>query len=74
VIGIVVDPGTPDLFEATGEEWLTFVDGNDGGIFAMRFLLLLGDFLFIVFLGTLRTSLLTAEGEPRRWTALAFGS
>jgi hypothetical protein len=73
VIGIVIDPGTPDLFEATGEEWLTFVNGNEGGIIAMRSLFLLGDFLFLLFLGTLRTSLLTAEGEPRRWTALAFG-
>jgi hypothetical protein len=73
VIGIVVDPGTPDLFEATGEEWLTFVNDNEGGIFAMRSLFLLGNFLFLLFLGTLRTSLLTAEGEPRRWTALAFG-
>ena len=74
VTGIVVDPGTPDLFEATGDEWLTFVNGNEGGIFAMRSLLLLGDFLFIVFLGTLRTSLFAAEGGARQWTALSFGS
>jgi hypothetical protein len=74
VIGILVDPGTPDLFEATGEEWLTFVDDKEGGIFAMRSLFLLGDFLFIVFLGTLRTSLFAAEGGPRKWTALAFAA
>jgi hypothetical protein len=73
VIGIFVDPGTPDLFEATGEEWLAFVKGEETGIFAMRSLLLLGDVLFIVFLGALRTSLLAAEGKALQWTALAFG-
>ena len=73
VIGIFVDPGTPDLFDATGEDWLTFVNGEESGIFAMRSLLLLGDVLFIVFVGALRTSLLAAEGKARHWTALAFG-
>jgi hypothetical protein len=74
VTAILLDPGTPGLFEAPGEEWLTFVTGNEGGILASRMLLLLGDFLLIVFLGTLRTSLRTFEGEPGHWTAIAFGS
>lgn len=73
VIGIVFDPGIPDLFVATGEEWLTFVSGNVGGILTSRLLLLIGDFLFILFLGTLRTRLAAAEAEPRHWTAIAFG-
>jgi len=73
VTGILVDPGIPDLFEATGEEWLSFVTGNESGILASRLPFLLGYFLLIVFLGTLRTWLLAAEGEPRQWTAIAFG-
>jgi hypothetical protein len=74
VVGIVVDPGIPDLFVASGDEWLTFVSGNEGGILASRLLLLIGDFLFILFLGTLRTRLFAAETGPGHWTAIAFGS
>src|SRR5215203_1256417 len=73
VVGIAVDPGVPDLFVDSGEEWLTFVSGNEGGILTSRLLLLIGDFLFILFLGTLRTRLFAAEAEPRYWTAIAFG-
>jgi hypothetical protein len=73
VIGILFDPGIPDLFVATGQEWLTFVSGNEGGILTSRLLLLIGDFLFMLFLGTLRTRLFAAEAEPRHWTAIAFG-
>jgi hypothetical protein len=73
VIGILLDPGIPDLFVATGQEWLAFVSGNAGGILTSRLLLLIGDFLFILFLGTLRTRLSAVEAEPRHWTAIAFG-
>jgi hypothetical protein len=74
VIGIASGGEVPDTFEATGEEWLAYITGNEGRILTSRLLLLLGYFLFIVFLGTLRTRLLAFEGEPRHWTALAFGS
>jgi hypothetical protein len=73
VVGIAVDPGVPDLFVDSGEEWLTFVSDNEGGILVSRLLLLIGDFLFILFLGTLRTRLSAVEAEPRHWTAIAFG-
>ena len=73
VAGIAVDPGIPDLFVDSGDEWLTFVSDNEGGILVSRLLLLIGDFLFILFLGTLRTRLSAVETGPRHWTAIAFG-
>jgi len=73
VVGIALDPGIPDLFVASGDEWLTFVSGNEGGILTSRLLLLVGDFLFILFLGVLRTRLYAAETGSRHWTAIAFG-
>jgi hypothetical protein len=42
VLGIVFDPGTPDLFQAAGVEWLSFVTDNEGAIIASRLLFLLG--------------------------------
>ena len=74
IAGIVLDPGIPDLFEASGEEWLTFITGNESGIYVSRLFYLLGNFLLIVFVGTLRTRLSAAEGRPEHWTAIAFGS
>jgi hypothetical protein len=73
VVGIALDPGVPDLFVDSGAKWLTFVSDNAGGINGSRLLLLLGDFLFILFLGTLRTRLSAFEAAPRHWTAIAFG-
>lgn len=73
VIGIALDPGVPDLFVDSGAEWLTFVGDNAGGINASRLALLLGDFLFLLFLGTLRTRLSAFEVAPQHWTAIAFG-
>ena len=73
VVGIALDPGVPDLFVDSGAKWLTFVSDNPGGINVSRLLLLLGDFLFILFLGTLRTRLSAFEAAPRHWTAIAFG-
>ncbi len=73
VVGIAVDPGVPDLFVDSGEEWLTFVSDNEGAILVSRLLLLIGDFLFILFLGMLRTRLSAVEAKPRHWTAIAFG-
>jgi hypothetical protein len=72
-VGVAVDPGVPDLFVDSGDEWLTFVSDNEDGILVSRLLLLIGDFLFILFLGTLRTRLSAVETEPRHWTAIAFG-
>lgn len=74
VIAVFVGGESPDAFEATGDEWLTYVTGNEGQIAASRLLFLLGVFFFIWFVGTLRTWLFAAEGEPRHWTAIAFGS
>jgi len=65
VVGIAVDPGVPDLFVDSGDEWLPFVSNNEDGILVSRLLLLIGDFLFILFLGTLRTRLSAVETEPR---------
>lgn len=74
VVAIVLDPGIPDLFEATGDEWLAFITENESGIYLSRLFFLLGNFLLIVFVGTLRTRLSAAEGHPAHWTAIAFGS
>jgi hypothetical protein len=74
IVGIVLDPGIPDLFVAPGEEWLTFITENESGIYVSRLFYLLGNFLLIVFVGTLRTRLSAAEGSPEHWTAIAFGS
>ena len=74
VIALLVGGGGPDFQNAAGQEWLTYITGNEGQIQASRTLFLLGAFLFLLFLGTLRARLLAAEGEPGRWTAAAFGS
>jgi hypothetical protein len=74
VVGLLLDPGIPDLFEADGDEWLRFVTDNESGILLSRLLFLLGYVALFVFLGALRASLVAVEGEPRRWTAVAFGA
>ena len=74
IAGIVLDPGIPDLFEASGDEWLTFITENESGIYVSRLFYLLGNFLLVLFVGTLRTRLSAAEGRPAHWTAIAFGS
>lgn len=74
MVSIALDPGTPDLFVATGDEWLTFIKENESGIYVARLLFLLGVFALILFVGTLRTRLSAGEGPPGHWTALAFGS
>ena len=75
VIGFLVGgPDSPDFQNATGQEWLTYITDTEGRVVTSRALFLLGSFLFLLFLGTLRARLLAAEGEPARWTAAAFGS
>jgi len=74
VTGFIVQGESPDPFEASAREWVTYVSDNDGQILAARVLTLLGVLLFIWFLGTLRTALRAAEGEPAPWAAIAFGS
>jgi hypothetical protein len=74
LISVLGGGPVPDTFEATGQEWLAYITGNGGRILISRLLLLLGDLLFLWFLGTLRARLLAAEGQPGRWTAIAFGS
>jgi hypothetical protein len=73
VVGFIVQGESPDPFEASAREWVTYVSNNDGQILASRLLTLLGVLLFISFLGTLRTAL-RAQGEPGPWAAIAFGS
>jgi hypothetical protein len=74
VIGFIVQGESPDPFEASAREWVTYVSDNDGQILASRLLTLFGVLLFLWFLGTLRTALRAAEGEPGPWAAIAFGS
>ena len=74
VVGFIVQGESPDPFEASAREWVTYVGNNEGQILASRLLTLLGALLFIWFLGTLRTALRAAEGEPAPWAAIAFGS
>jgi hypothetical protein len=74
VVGFIVQGESPDPFETSAREWVAYVSDNDGQILASRLLTLLGVLLFISFLGTLRTALRAAEGEPGPWAAIAFGS
>jgi len=74
ILGIVLDPGIPDLFVAPGDEWVTFITENESGIYVSRLAYLVGNFLLILFVGTLRTRLSAAEEHPAHWTAIAFGS
>ena len=73
-IAFVMAGGGPDFQRATGQEWLTHITDNEGQILASRLLFLLGTVLFLLFLGTFRSRLRAAEGEPGQWTSAAFGS
>jgi hypothetical protein len=49
-------------------------EGNRGAAFFVFFLLAGAALAFLWFLGALRGVLVRAEGDPARWTALAFGA
>ncbi len=49
-------------------------EGNRGAAFFVFFLLVGAALAFLWFLGALRGVLVRAEGDPARWTALAFGA
>lgn len=49
-------------------------DGNRGAAFFVFFLLAGAALALLWFLGALRGVLVRAEGDPARWTALAFGA
>ena len=49
-------------------------DGNRGTAFFVFFLLVGAALVFLWFLAALRGVLVRAEGDPARWTALAFGA
>ena len=49
-------------------------EGNRGAAFLVFFLLVGASLAFLWFLGALRSVLVRAEGDPARWTALAFGA
>lgn len=49
-------------------------EGNRAGAFFVFFLLAGAALAFLWFLGALRAILVRAEGDPARWTALAFGA
>lgn len=49
-------------------------DGNRGAAFFVFFLLTGAALTFFWFLGALRSMLVRAEGDPARWTALAYGA
>ena len=77
VVGFLLDANAsdaPDFQNASPQEWQAYVTGNEGQILTSRLLFLLGVFLFLFFLGTLRVWLRTAEGEPAHWTGIAFAS
>jgi hypothetical protein len=75
VLGVVIGAfGGPEPNEGTGQEWLTYFREDGQKIYVSTLIFFLGVVLLIWFLGTLRVSLLAAEGEPGHWTAVAFGS
>jgi hypothetical protein len=49
-------------------------EGNRGAAFFVFFLLTGAALTFLWFLGALRGMLVRAEGDPARWTALAYGA
>jgi hypothetical protein len=49
-------------------------EGNRSAAFFVFFLLTVAALAFLWFLGMLRGVLVRAEGDPARWTALAFGA
>src|SRR5919202_2343198 len=70
VVGILV--GNDETNKDTGAEILAAVRDNSNRILLSGILFLIGTALFVWFLGTLRSRLLAAEGEPGRLAATAF--
>jgi hypothetical protein len=70
VVGLLVGGDTTNKDKAT--EILAAVQDNENQILVSGFLVALGAAVFIWFLGTLRSRLLAAEGEPGRLSATAF--
>jgi hypothetical protein len=75
VLGVLIGAfGGPEPNEGTGQDWLTYFREDGQKIYISTLIFFLGVILLIWFLGTLRVSLLAAEGEPGHWTTVAFGS
>jgi hypothetical protein len=70
-LGFVV-PNAPDA-DAAGESWQSFFSDHQNRIQFGIFLVGLGLFFFIWFLGSLRSALAAAEGGAGRLTAIAYG-
>src|SRR5919206_1552901 len=70
VVGILA--GGDKTNEDTGRDILAAVRDHSNQILLSGFLFLLGTALFLWFLGTLRSRLLAAEGEPGRLAATAY--
>jgi hypothetical protein len=68
-----VSGGGPGDTPAELSEWYAD-EGNRGAAFLVFFLLVAASLAFLWFLGALRNVLVRAEGDPARWTALAFGA
>jgi len=59
--------------DATPEQVLAFHQTNGGPVIAGSFIFMLGTLAFVWFLGSLRSSLRSAEGGAGRVAAIAFG-
>lgn len=72
--GIFSSPSTPDEDDPP-QEWVTFFldSGNRNRTYLALILLAFGILMFLWFLGSLRTTLRRAEGDPGRLAGVAFG-
>jgi hypothetical protein len=70
-LGFVV-PDAPDA-DAAGESWASFFGDHQNRIQLGIFLVGLGLFFYIWFLGSLRSALAAAEGGTRRLSSIAYG-
>lgn len=73
--GIFSSPSTPSDEKAAPQEWVAFFldSGNRNRTYLGFGLVAAGILLFLWFLGSLRTTLRRAEGDPGRLAGVAFG-
>jgi hypothetical protein len=75
VVGDLIgeSPDQPDG-EADAAAWLSYVQDNDASLLVGGIIFAFGSVFFLWFLGSLRATLLAAEGAPGRLSSLAFAS
>jgi hypothetical protein len=72
LVGVFVLESASPGADASPDEILAYFDDDDTTIFTGALLFALGTAFFVAFLGSLRATFLTAEGQPGRLTSVAF--